>query len=153
MQRLNVLRSQQPDTVLTSEELRLAALSASAKRGKWVARRRLFRRWLAWVTWTFVLPVVGLVAVIASLLGLAFWQYKGHDVAYAAAKKWVQQEFGSFQANNNSNSTPPNSRVDNASMINLTVEATPDLLLDHHLTVNPSLNKNSSNQNLKGQQP
>lgn len=155
-----MLRSQQLDTVLTSEELRLAALSASAKRGKWVARRRVFRRWLAWVTWTFVLPVIGLVAVIACLLGLAFWQYMGHDAAYAATQKWVQQEFGNFQANNinsnsnsNGNSNPPNSRPDNTSMINLTVEATPDLMLDHHLTTKPSLDLNSQNQNLKGQQP
>jgi hypothetical protein len=151
MQRWNVLQSQQFDIVLTSEELRLAALSASAKRGKWVARRRLFRRWLMWVTWTFVLPVIGLVAVIASLLGLAFWQYTGHDVAYAAAQKWVQQEFGSFQTNSNNNIPPV--RPDNASMINLTVEATPDLLLDHHLTIKPPLNQNSQNQNQKGQQP
>jgi hypothetical protein len=135
MQRLSALRSQQPDIVLTSEELRLAALSASAKRGKWVARRRIFRRWLAWLTWTFVLPVIGLVAVIGSLLALAFWQYMGHDAAYAAAQKWVQQEFGSFQANTNMTQGRP----DNASMINLTVEATPDLMLDHHLTTKPSL--------------
>lgn len=149
MQRLSALRSQQPDIVLTSEELRLAALSASAKRGKWVARRRLFRRWLAWLTWTFVLPIIGLVAVIASLLALAFWQYMGHDAAYTAAQKWVQQEFGSFQANTNMTQGRP----DNASMINLTVEATPDLMLDHHLTTKPSLDLNSPNQNLKGQQP
>lgn len=141
--------------MLTSEELRLAALSASAKRGKWVARRRVFRRWLAWVTWTFVLPVIGLVAVIACLLGLAFWQYMGHDAAYTATQKWVQQEFGNFQAINNnssSSSNPPDSRPDNTSMINLTVEATPDLMLDHHLTTKPSLDLNSPNQNLKGQQ-
>jgi hypothetical protein len=151
MQRSSALQSQQPDTVLTSEDLRLAALSASAKRGKWVARRRVFRRWLAWVTWTFVLPIIGLVAVFACLLGLAFWQYMGHGAAYVAAQKWVQQEFGSFQANSNSNTTQ--GRPDNTSMINLTVEATPDLMLDHHLTTKPSLDLNSPNQNLKGQQP
>jgi hypothetical protein len=151
MQRLSALRSQQPDIVLTSEELRLAALSASAKRGKWVARRRLFRRWLAWLTWNFVLPIIGLVAVFTCLLGLAFWQYMGHDAAYVAAQKWVQQEFGSFQNSSNSNMTQ--GRPDNASMINLTVEATPELMLDHHLTTKPSLDLNSPNQNLKGQQP
>jgi hypothetical protein len=131
-----VLRSLLLDIVLTSEELRVAALSASAKRGKWVARRRVFRRWLAWVTWTYVLPVIGLTAVISALMGLVFWQYMGHDAAYVATQKWVQQELGSFQAsadNIHSNAKP--SRPDNTSMIPLTDEATPDLQIDRQLTI------------------
>ena len=139
MQHWNVLRSLQLDIVLTSEELRVAALSASAKRGKWVARRRVFRRWLAWVTWTYVLPIIGLATVIGVLAGLVFWQYMGHDSAYAAAQKWVQQEFGSFQTsadNKNSNAKP--SRPDNTSMIPLTDEATPDLQIDRRLTIKPN---------------
>lgn len=131
-----MLRSLLLDIVLTSEELRVAALSASAKRGKWVARRRVFRRWLAWVTWTYVLPVIGLAAVISALMGLVFWQYMGHDAAYVATQKWVQQELGSFQAsadNIHSNAKP--SRPDNTSMIPLTDEATPDLQIDRQLTI------------------
>lgn len=131
-----MLRSLPLEIVLTSEELRVAALSASAKRGKWVARRRVFRRWLAWVTWTYVLPVIGLATVLSVLMGLVFWQYMGHDAAYVAAQKWVQQEFGSFQTsadNKNSNTQP--SRPDNASLIPLTDEATPDLQIDRHLTI------------------
>ena len=126
--------------MLTSEELRVAALSAAAKRGKWVARRRVFRRWFAWLAWTYLLPVIGLAAVMASLAGLAFWQYMGHDAAYVAAQKWVQQEFGNFQASTscktNNNLSP--GRPANASMIPLTDEATPDLQIDRHLTLKPN---------------
>ena len=116
--------------MLTSEELRVAALEASTKRGKWVARRRVFRRWLGWIAWTIVLPVVGLAAIIAVLAGLVFWQYMGHDAAYVAAQTWVQQEFGSFE----SNKKPTAARTDTTSMIPLTDEATPDLQLDRNLT-------------------
>jgi cytoskeletal protein RodZ len=127
--------------VLTSEELRVAALSASAKRGKWVARRRVFRRWVAWFTWSLLLPVIGLTAVIVSLAGLAFWQYLGHDAAYVAAQKWVQEEFGNFQVNlsNNKNSSLSPSKPANASMIPLTDEATPDLQIDRNLTLKQNI--------------
>jgi hypothetical protein len=132
--------------VLTSEELRVAALSASAKRGKWVARRRVFLRWLTWLTWTYLLPVVGLATVIATLAGFAFWQYMGHDPAYTAAQKWVQQEFGSFQSNdrNNKDNSPSANKPANASMIVLTDEATPDLQIDRNLTIkiNPQNQQN-----------
>jgi hypothetical protein len=123
--------------VLTSEELRVAALSASAKRGKWVARRRVFRRWLTWLIWTYLLPVIGLAAAILTLAGLAFWQYMGHDAAYVAAQKWVQQEFGNFQTSNSSktNNNTSLSKPANASMIPLTDEATPDLQIDRNLTI------------------
>ena len=126
--------------MLTSEELRVAALSAAAKRGKWVARRRVFRRWFTWLAWTYLLPVVGLAAVIFSLAGLAFWQYMGHDAAYVATQKWVQQEFGNFQASNSSktNNNSPSSKPANASMIPLTDEATPDLQIDRNLTLKPN---------------
>jgi hypothetical protein len=127
--------------VLTSEELRLAALSASAKRGKWVARRRVFRRWFTWLAWTYLLPVIGLAAVIFTLAGLLFWQYMGHDAAYVSAQTWVQQEFGKFQASNSSktNNNLAPSRPANASMIPLTDEATPDLQIDRHLTLKPNI--------------
>ena len=127
--------------MLTSEELRVAALSASAKRGKWVARRRVFRRWFTWLTWTYLLPVVGLATVIVTLAGLAFWQYMGHDAAYVTAQKWVQQEFGNFQVGSSSktNNNLAPSRPANESMIPLTDEATPDLQIDRHLTIKPNI--------------
>ena len=123
----------------------MVALAASAKRGKWVAKRRVFRRWLGWVVWSIVLPVIGLLSLIAMLAGLAFWQYMGHDAAYTAAQKWVQQEFGSFKtsasADNMPHSSPHNpasgssTLSTNGSMINLTDEATPDLQIDRNLTI------------------
>jgi hypothetical protein len=124
--------------VLTSEELRVAALSASSKRGKWVARRRVFWRWLAWVTWTLILPVIGLATVLVCLLGLAFWKYTGHDAAYKAAQQWVQQELGSFQAstnNDNKNDNPPAISSGTAGLIPLTDEATPDLQIERNLKI------------------
>ena len=133
--------------MITSEELRVAALAASAKRGKWVAKRRVFRRWMGWVAWSIVLPVIGLLSLIAVLAGLAFWQYMGHDAAYTAAQKWVQQEFGSFKTSTSAENMPhsthhsspaSNSSTNvngNGSMINLTDEATPDLQIDRNLTI------------------
>jgi hypothetical protein len=135
MQHLSVLPRQLLNTVLTSEELRVAALQASAKRGKWVARRRVFWRWLAWLTWSYILPIIGLLTVIAALVSFIFWQYLGHDAAYAAAQKWVQQELGSFKTTVPVVSRAENARPENASMINLTDEATPDLQIDRNLTM------------------
>jgi type II secretory pathway component PulL len=135
MQRWNVLRNQLPDIVLTSEELRVTALAVSAKRGKWVAKRRVLRRWLGWLTWSYLLPVIGLVTVISVLLGFVFWKYSGQDMAYVSVQKWVQQEFGNFQTNANNLSCTQASRPDNTGMITLTNEATPDLQIDHHLTI------------------
>jgi type II secretory pathway component PulL len=130
--------------VITSEELRVAALAASAKRGKWVAKRRIFVRWLGWATWRIVLPVIGLLSVIVALAGLVFWQYMGHDAAYVAAQKWVQQEFGDFKVTvsvaNTPYSSPANASSANGSMINLTDEATPDLQIDRHLTIKTAPN-------------
>lgn len=120
--------------VITSEELRVAALAASEKRGKWVARRRVFRRWVGWLVWRYVLPIIGLLTVLAALAGLVFWLYKGHDAAYVAAQTWVQQEFGSFQTVDKTN-IKADINNDSKSMIPLTNEATPDLQLDRNLTI------------------
>jgi type II secretory pathway component PulL len=117
--------------VITSEELRVAALTASAKRGKWVSRRRVLGRWLCWATWHFVLPVIGLFTVIVMLAGFAFWQYMGRDVAYATAQTWVQQEFGSFK----SSSTSSQATTVNSRMINSTDETSPDLQIDRNLKI------------------
>ena len=95
---------------------------------------------MAWLIWTYLLPVVGLAAVLVTLAGLAFWQYMGHDAAYVAAQKWVQQKFGNFQTNNSSktNNNLSPSRPANTSMIPLTDEATRDLPIDRHLTIKPN---------------
>lgn len=90
------------------------------------------------------MPVIGLVAVVMALCGLIFWQYMGHDAAYVATQEWVQLEFGSFKASPLTDNAPHASHLNapapvsanaNASMINLTDEATPDLQIDRHLTI------------------
>ena len=112
----------------------MSALTASAKRGKWVARRRVFFRWLGWLIWSIVLPVIGLAAVLTVLAGLAFWQYVGHDTAYVEAQQWVQQEFGSFQTDAKTD-LKTDVKNNKTSMIPLTDEATPDLQIDRNLTI------------------
>jgi hypothetical protein len=90
--------------------------------------------------WTVVLPFIGLVTVVMTLVGLAFWQYMGHDAAYAATQKWVQQEFGSSKTSLPADNTLQASHAhgaasSKASMINLTDEATPELQIDRQLTI------------------
>ena len=91
-----------------------------------------------------MLPVIGLAAVVACLLGLAFWQYMGHAAAYQAAQQWVQQELGSFETSNNNdnknntNESSPAGTSENASLIPLTYEATPDLQIDRNLKIKTS---------------
>ena len=46
------------------ESVRLSALQASWRRDRWVARRRLALRWLAWIGWRYGLPALGLVAAL-----------------------------------------------------------------------------------------
>jgi predicted anti-sigma-YlaC factor YlaD len=149
--------------VFTSEELRVVAMNSSSRRGKSVARRRLIWRWFAWIVWSVLLPLIGLTTTVALLAGLAAREYLGHDLAYSSAQTWVQAQFGPFKKTtttqtNPSASTPINSsanpvpnqlpnppvnpisnqssnRSDNAIMIPLTSEATPDLQLDRHLTI------------------
>jgi hypothetical protein len=128
--------------VLTSEELRVAALEASAKRGKSVAQRRVARRWLQWFLWSVLLPVIGLATAVSAAVGLAACEYFGYEKAYRTAQTWVQEQFGPFnntssvQANIQAN--PAQIRHDNAVMIPLTDEATPDLQIDRNLTMKPT---------------
>lgn len=57
-----------PDT----EAVRQAALRASWRRDRWVARRRLLGRWLLWLLRRYVLPIV-LVVGLGLLLWLGVW--------------------------------------------------------------------------------
>jgi hypothetical protein len=84
--------------VLTTEELRVAALAASAKRGKWVAKRRVIWRWFAWVNWTYVLPSIGLLTVLAATACFIFWQYLGAEQAYKTTQTWILSQFGAADA-------------------------------------------------------
>jgi type II secretory pathway component PulL len=91
--------------VVTSEELRIAALEASAKRGKTVAQRRIARRWLQWFSWSVVLPVIGLACVLFGLMGFVAYQYLGQDIAYKSAQTWIQTQFNTKESVDSSSQT------------------------------------------------
>lgn len=55
-----------------AEAVRQAALRASWRRDRWVARRRLLGRWLLWCLRRYVLPIV-LVIGLGLLLWLGVW--------------------------------------------------------------------------------
>lgn len=80
--------------VMTTEALRVAALAASARRGLSVTRRRIVLRWLAWLVWAWLLPIIGLATLLAALIALTSWQFVGDAVAYDAAQTWLEQQFG-----------------------------------------------------------
>ncbi len=117
---------------MTSEELRAAALAASAKRGKGVAQRRLASRWMVWTLWRIFLPVIGLLTVITALAGIAFWQYKGYDVAYTETQTWIQQTFGAIKTEGK---TVQPTHTDNDSFMPLTIDSKLDLQIDRQLTI------------------
>ena len=80
--------------VMSSEELRAAALSASLRRGKPVARRRVAMRWLGWLLWGWLLPVIGLLTVCAVAVTLAAMQYFGQSVVLDTAQTWATEQLG-----------------------------------------------------------
>jgi hypothetical protein len=126
--------------VLTSEELRVAALQASAKRGKSVAQRRVARRWVTWLIWSVLLPMIGLATAVSAAVGLVACEYLGYQKTYIIAQTWVQEQLGPFKNATIINATvmqanSPQTRSDNTSLIPLTDEATPDLQMDRHLTI------------------
>ena len=47
------------------EAVRLSALQASWRRDRWVAKRRVALRWLAWLGWRYGLPALGTVTALA----------------------------------------------------------------------------------------
>lgn len=85
--------------VITTEELRAAALKASNRRGRSIARRRTALRWLGWLTWDWILPIVGLATVLSILLMLAAWQFFGPSAVINTAHTWLDQQFGGYSNN------------------------------------------------------
>lgn len=77
--------------LLTTEELRIAALDASNRRGWWVARRRIFMRWFGWIMWHIVLPGVGVLSLLAAFFVFASWHYLGANTALYTAQNWLQK--------------------------------------------------------------
>ncbi len=124
--------------VFTSEELRVVAMNTSTRRGKSVARRRLIWRWFAWFMWRIFLPLIGLATVLTGTVAFAAYAYFGHATAYGRAQTWVQEQVGPFKNATAIQIGTSLRRSDNATLIPLTDEATPDLYLDRNLTIKPS---------------
>lgn len=80
--------------VLTSEALRAAALTASARRGALVARQRIVLRWSAWLLWRWLLPVIGLATVLAALLTLASITFWGSARVFDTSQTWLAAQMG-----------------------------------------------------------
>lgn len=75
--------------VLTSEELRVIALAAAARRGAPVAHRRIAWRWSAWLVWRWLLPVIGLTTVLAVLFAIATFKWLGPAKVVDTAHTWL----------------------------------------------------------------
>lgn len=80
--------------VVTTEALRAAALAASTRRGRVVSRRRIALRWLGWLMWRWVLPLMGLVTLLAALVALAATQLIGQAAVCDMTQTWLGPQFG-----------------------------------------------------------
>ena len=80
--------------VVSTEALRAAALAASLRRGKPIARRRVAMRWLTWLLWGFIFPVIGVLTVLAMTLTLAAVQYFGQTKVLDTAQGWLTEQLG-----------------------------------------------------------
>ena len=80
--------------LLTSEELRSKAIAISQQRGKSVAQRRIARRWVSWILWSWVLPIIGLLTVLMAVASMSLVYYYGPEAAFDTAQTWVSDQFG-----------------------------------------------------------
>ena len=72
--------------LLTSEELRSKAIAISHRRGKSVAQRRVARRWVTWILWSWVLPIIGLLTVLMAVASMSLVYYFGPEAALETAQ-------------------------------------------------------------------
>ena len=84
----------QTEGLLTSEELRSKAIAISQQRGKSVAQRRIARRWVSWLLWSWVLPIIGLLTVLMAVTSMSLVYYFGPEAALETAQTWVSDQFG-----------------------------------------------------------
>ena len=84
----------EPSNVLTSEALRAAALAASARRGVPIARKRIVLRWTVWLLWRWLLPMIGLVTVLAALLAFASVMFWGPAKVLDTSQVWLAEQWG-----------------------------------------------------------
>lgn len=80
--------------LLSSDALLASALAAATRRGAPVARRRVFLRWIGWLSWSFVLPIIGLATVLVALVTLASLQLFGQTVVFDTAQTWLTEQMG-----------------------------------------------------------
>ncbi len=80
--------------VLTSEELRAKAVSLSHRRGKSVAQRRILWRWMIWVLWSWILPIIGLATVLTAVASMSLVYYLGPETAIHTTQSWLSERFG-----------------------------------------------------------
>ncbi len=84
----------QSAVLMTSEELRMNAFSKSNLRGGKVAKRRIARRWVTWILWAWVLPIIGLLTVFIAAAGMTSVNYFGSEKAFNSTQTWLFDRFG-----------------------------------------------------------
>ena len=84
----------QTTALLTSEELRSKAIAISQQRGQSVAKRRIARRWVSWILWSWVLPIIGLLTVLMAVASMSLVYYFGPAKVIDGAQNWLIERFG-----------------------------------------------------------
>lgn len=69
-------------------------MAASVRRGAVVARRRIVLRWSAWLVWGWLLPVIGLATVLATLLTFASIAFFGPAKVFDTSQTWLAEQLG-----------------------------------------------------------
>lgn len=70
-------------------ELRRDALVVSARRGRVVSKLRIWYRTMAWLIWSWFLPVLGIVALLVHLVWIPYFQPISTAIELAAQPQLV----------------------------------------------------------------
>ena len=81
-------------SVLSTEELRAAALAASNRRGKSVSWRRVLLRWSGWLVWRWLLPMIGLATVLVAIITVTCMQIFGANKVVNTTQDWMTEQWG-----------------------------------------------------------
>lgn len=120
--------------VVSTEELRAAAMASAYRRGKFVAARRVALRWSSWLIWQWLLPLIGLATVLAALVAVACVQIFGPSTVIDSTQTWLSEQWGmpklvqTYKKNDTSEALP---RFDNGTMSGQT--GGPQLQIDRGL--------------------
>jgi hypothetical protein len=115
--------------VPTSEALLAAALTASARRGVPVARRRIVLRWTAWFVWGWFLPLIGLATLCIALTALVSVEFWGAAKVFDTSQTWLAEQLGL-----------PTTATTAETATNKATASAFDNNLDNHSAAGPSLN-------------